>query len=250
MSVQAQPAADDDNINPDRPGIADGSNVVGAGRVQIETGLQHEYRNSDGRAARTFFIPTLVRLGIASVLELRLEGNIYTWVKSSDTVRGADRSEGAAPVSVGFKYHVADAGAGQPSLGVIGRVFPPSGSGDFRTTRTSGDLRLAVDWDFAPRWSLNPNLGIARYDDGAQGMYTAGLLALTLSYNPRKDFSVFIDAGAQTPETRHGKTAVTIDVGAAWVVGQNLQFDFSAGTKAAGQTPPRLFLAAGISRRF
>lgn len=250
-SVHAQPAADDDYINPDRPGIADGSNVVGAGRSQIETGLQQEYRNGAGGAARTLFVPTLLRLGITANLEARIEGNTYTLVKSADAAPFAGRSEGVAPVSVGFKYHIADAdGAGQPSLAVIGRVFPASGSRSFRTTQATGDLRLAADWDFAPQWSLNPNLGIAFYDDGAQGSYRAGLLALTLSYNPRKDLSVFVDAGAQTPETRGGKTAVTVDVGAAWVVGRNLQFDFSVGTKAAGETPPRFFVAAGISQRF
>ncbi|EWS56569.1 hypothetical protein X551_00563 [Methylibium sp. T29] len=37
-AAAAQPV--DDTINPDRPGLADGSNVVGAGRVQVETGLQ------------------------------------------------------------------------------------------------------------------------------------------------------------------------------------------------------------------
>ena len=37
----AQPL--DDYINPDRPGLADGSNVVGADRIQVETGIQQEY---------------------------------------------------------------------------------------------------------------------------------------------------------------------------------------------------------------
>jgi hypothetical protein len=34
---------DADLINADRPGIADGSNVIGARRLQIETGLQEEF---------------------------------------------------------------------------------------------------------------------------------------------------------------------------------------------------------------
>tara|TARA_R100000935_G_scaffold52445_1_gene79619 strand:+ start:297 stop:746 length:450 start_codon:yes stop_codon:yes gene_type:complete len=47
----AQPL--DDYINPDRPGLADGSNVVGADRIQVETGIQQEYRSSDGNHSRT-----------------------------------------------------------------------------------------------------------------------------------------------------------------------------------------------------
>ena len=36
-STAALAAADDDYINPDRPGIADGSTTVGPGHFQIET---------------------------------------------------------------------------------------------------------------------------------------------------------------------------------------------------------------------
>src|SRR6266852_6252827 len=59
-SMETEP----DLINPDRPGIADGSTVIGKGRFQIETGVQGEFR-SDGRATdHTLFTPTLIRIGI------------------------------------------------------------------------------------------------------------------------------------------------------------------------------------------
>ena len=32
--------------------------------------------------------------------------------------------------------------------------------------------------------------------------------------------------------------------------GRDVQLDFSAGSRVAGKTPPRLFLSAGISKRF
>lgn len=51
----AQPV--DDNINPDRPGLADRSSVVGAGRIQVETGLQRDNRTSNGTQPRTLFVP-------------------------------------------------------------------------------------------------------------------------------------------------------------------------------------------------
>src|ERR1700694_4827253 len=68
----------DDYINPDRPGIADGSNVVGPGRFQIETGFQQEFRRSSEGHSQTQFVPTLLRLGLNRDLELRVEGNTYT----------------------------------------------------------------------------------------------------------------------------------------------------------------------------
>lgn len=63
----------DDYINPDRPSLADGSNVVGAGRIQVETGLQREYRSSNGTQSRTLLLPTLLRLGLDENFEFRIE---------------------------------------------------------------------------------------------------------------------------------------------------------------------------------
>lgn len=144
----ADPA--EDNINPDRPGIADGSTTVGRGHFQIETASQREFR--EGGDDRTTFIPTLLRYGFADKWEVRVEGNTYTWEKRVDPAQGTTHSHGVALTSIGLKYNFVDAiGSKQPSVGAIVRVFPPSGSGDFRNMRTTGDFRLAADWSFADK---------------------------------------------------------------------------------------------------
>lgn len=243
--------ADDDYINPDRPGIADGSNVVGAGRIQVEAGFQLEYRNRDGNHARTLFIPTLLRIGLDQNFEFRIESNTYTRMKATDSTLGTTSAEGIAPTSVGLKYHFIDSlGWLQPSVGAIVRFFPQSGTRSFRTIRATGDFRIAADWDFLPHWSLNPNVGVALYEDDSRRHYTAGLLAATLSYNPSKSLNFFIDTGLQSPETKNGRVAVVVDFGTAYLIGPDVQLDFSAGSRVAGKTPPRLFLSAGVSKRF
>ena len=252
VGAHAAPADinDDDYINPDRPGIAESSYVVGAGRIQIETGIQQEYRSGTGNHSRTLFVPTLLRFGLDKNLEVRIEGDTYTWMKESDAVQGVTRSEGIGPTSIGLKYHFVDAiGAQRPSVGAIVRFFPRSGTGSFRTAHATGDFRIAADWDLSPQWSLNPNLGVGIYEDDAQRSYTARLAAVTLSYNPNRNLNLFVDTGIEYPEMKHGRTAATIDIGAAYVIGRDVQLDFSVGSRAAGTTPPRLFLSAGISRR-
>src|SRR5258708_25388405 len=110
------PAAED-YINPDRPGIADGSNVVGTGRFQVEMGLQEEFRRNDGARERTLFVPTLLRLGLSQDWELRVETNAYIWDRVRDPATGVSKSEGASTGSLGVKYHFMDsAGLQQPSL--------------------------------------------------------------------------------------------------------------------------------------
>lgn len=248
-AAAAQPF--DDYINPDRPGIADGSNVVRAGRIQVETGLQREYRSNDGKKSGTLLVPTLLRMGLNENFEFRVESNTYTRMTGSDSMQGTARAEGVAPASVGLKYHFIEAvGSQQPSVGAIVRLFPRSGSRNLRTTRVTGDFRIVADWDFLPEWSLNPNIGFGFYESDGRRPYAAGLFAATLAYNPSKSLSFFIDTGLQSPETRHGRSAVIVDFGMAYLIGRDVQLDFSAGSRVSGETPPRLFLSAGISMRY
>src|SRR5215475_2327859 len=194
---------DDDLINPDRPGIADGSSVVGSKTFQIESGAHFEFRRDGDIHEHTFFIPTLLRFGIGSRWEARLEGNTFTRVTTFDSANMIDETSGFAPASIGFKYHIYDSnGDHQLSLGTIVRVFPSWGTKEFRTQHTTGDIRLAADWNFAPRFklSLNPNIGLARYEDDEGRLFTAALFAMTLNYNPTKKLNPFIDVGIQSPE--------------------------------------------------
>jgi hypothetical protein len=225
-------AQDADLINPDRPGIADGSAVVGPGVAQLEAGLERDH-GSEGRSIAT---PLLFRYGLSKAFELRLEGNGYIH---------ANGANGFAPVSLGAKFHVTDA----PSLGVIARVFVPSGTGSQRSHATAADVRLAADINLGEKWALNPNLGVASQDDG-DGRFTSGLAALTVQYNISERANVFVDGAVQSPERRGGGGSLTVDTGAAWILGRNTQLDVSAGWGVRGTTPPNVFLAAGISRRF
>ena len=252
VQAQSQSADEPDLINADRPGIADGSTVVGPKTFQLESGIQLEYRRDGNVREHTFFVPTLLRLGIGSHWEARIEGNTFTRVTTLDSTDAANHASGFAPVSLGFKYQIYNSnGDHQLSLGTIVRVFPTWGSKEFRTQHTTGDIRLAADWNFAPslKLSLNPNVGIARYEDDEGKLFTAGLFATTLNYLPTKKLNPFVDLGVQSPETSDGKAAAILDSGIAYIIGQNLQLDASVGTRVHGVTAPRPFLAFGISWR-
>ena len=250
--AQSESSPGPDLINPDRPGIADGSNVVGAKRFQIESGGQLEFRRTDGSREHTFFVPTLLRFGIDSRWEVRIEGNTFTRVTTFDLGNGEDQTSGFATTSIGFKYHIYNSnGDHQLSLGTIVRVFPPWGSKEFRTQHTTEDFRLAADWNFAPclKMSLNPNIGLARYEDDQGRLFTAGLFAITLNYQPTKRLNPFVDLGVQFPESSNGKTAAVLDGGVAYIIGRNLQIDAGIGTMVHGETAPRPLLEFGLSWR-
>jgi len=248
--IEPQGTAEPDLINPDRPGIADGSNVIGGGRLQAETGIQQEFRREGQDREHTLFLPTLLRFGISSRWEARVESNTFTRTLTLAPANPASPASGLGPVSFGFKYHIQDSkGVRHPSLGTIVRVFPASGSGDFHSNHVVADFRLAADWDFAPKFSLNPNLGVVRGEDDQGKTFPALLSAVTLSYAPTRKFSPFIDIGLQAPEVKKGETALIFDAGLAYIVGHNVQLDASVGNGVHGTTPPRPFLSAGFSIR-
>ena len=98
-TAQSQ-SGDEDLINADRPGIADGSTVVGTGAFQIESGVQEEFRRSGNDREHTFFVPTLLRFGLDSRWEVRIEGNTFTRVTTFDSVD--THTSVFAPVSLGL----------------------------------------------------------------------------------------------------------------------------------------------------
>ncbi len=217
----ALPCFADDLINADRPGIADGSTTVDAGKLQVEIGAERDSGNGPSSTST----PLLIRYGLTKGLEARVE--------TAGFIRAAG-DDGFAPISAGMKYHFLD----RPSLGLIARVFPHSGSGAFKSHKTTADLRLAADRDLSEQWSIEGNIGV-EHGDG-----NSGLLAATLQYNIKPTLNVFIDGGATT-----NPSSLLLDAGAAWIIGNDLQLDVSVGFGARGDVPDR-FVSAGISRRF
>ena len=222
-------AQTDDVINADRPGIADGSTTVGHAVFQVELGAERD----DDAHIHILITPLLLRYGLTKDFELRMETAGYGRILGFG-------EDGFNPISAGFKWHFLDEDTKtrRPSLGIIGRLFPKSGSGVFRSDTTTGDVRLAADMTLNEKWSLNPNIGAA-FGNGS----TSGLAALTLQYNVTEKANVFVDGG-------YADSSLLADVGGAWVLGRDTQLDASIGWRTHGVNAPNVFLAAGISRRF
>jgi len=234
--VEAQSA---DPISADRPGLADSSTVIAKGALQLESGVEWDKRESEISA----FVPLLFRVGVSKWLEARVEGSAF----DADEA-GGHWQNGIGAWSVGAKAVLFHDKGRRPQAGIIGRLFPPSGTGAFASELTTGDVRLVADWACGDHWSLNPNIGVGWYE-GDSGRYTAGLFALTLSYEENPKVTWFVDTGGQTPEAEEGPTAVTVDGGVAYITRRNWQLDVSVGTRAHGETPPRPFIGLGLAIR-
>ena len=237
-----------DLINTDRPGIADSSAVIDRGRLQLEIGYQVDFGDEQGAKSQTSYVPALFRFGLGNELEGRIETNTYMWEHTGDA-SGSATTSGWPAGSLGLKYRFMDAaGPRRPALAVIGRVFPASGSNGFGTTRLTTDARLAADVDLSDAWSLNPNIGLGRYEGGNGTAFTATLVAVTLTYAPAPHLSPFVDVAWQSPVDIDGPSSLLIDGGLGYVVGRNIQLDVSAGYGVHGPAP-KPFISFGVSLR-
>lgn len=213
----AQPA-----IVADRPGLADGPSTVGAGTVQLETGVTVE--EDDGSLTT---LPTLVRIGLTGALELRIESSVLG-------VQSGDRDW--APLAAGFKLRLRD------SLSLLASVQPPSGGGTMRSDAFETSIRLVGERDLGGGFTLVPNAGIAHVEgEGVAGIVAASIERGSGNATPFIDFELEFD---------DGDTAMIADAGIAWLAGNDTQLDLSAGVEISGESYPEWFVAAGISRRF
>ncbi len=242
----ASPDTPQDSIVADRPGIADGSFVIPKRSIQFEIGGQFEAHDDSTGRDRLLFLPFLFRVGLCSNFELRVEGNgiAEEWTPGSSAI-------GYTPVSLGAKYQFQQPTPrnGQVSLGCIGRVFAPIGSGGFQPTHVAGDFRLASDWQINSAWSVTANLGVGYQEDGDR-MFTTLLGAMTISRSLDSKTTVFVDSGIQAPEDRTGSAGQIVDFGLAYIPRNNVQYDISIGTGVSGHTTPHPFLGIGYSVRF
>jgi hypothetical protein len=248
----ANAAGDDDAINPDRPGVVETSQVVGKGRIQLETSVQWDRQRDDGSHARTLFTPTLLRFGLGESTELRLETDGRNVIHASEPGTGSrTTTAGWADTDVGLKWHLQDApeGAGAPALGVLLHATLPSGSRELRGHGVRPSLRLVAEWALPHGLSLGvmPGLGLDSDDDGAR--YGYGILAASLGKEFSERLHGFVELAApQIAHAAHGGTEASFDTGLTYLVNKDCQVDVQL-VHGLNHRTPDLSLAVGLSVR-
>jgi hypothetical protein len=254
LAVNTARAGADEPISTDRPDFVESSQVVGKGRVQLETSLQWERQRDDELHTRTLSTPTLLRIGIGESAELRIETDGRTVIHASDPASGAHAtSAGYADSALGIKWHLADQQGdgiqGRPSLGVLLHADLPSGSRELRGHGVRPSLRLAAEWELADGYSFGVMPGLATDSDDKGKRYGYGILAATLGKEFNERVHGFVELAApQIARASHGGTQTSFDTGVAYLVNKNCQVDFSV-VHGLNRRSPDLSLAFGLSLR-
>lgn len=242
-----------DPISTDRPDFVESSDVVGAGRVQIETGFSSERNQADGLKSRIRSTPTLVRLGVSETLEVRVETDGYIRSRTREQATGVvQRERGFSDASLGVKWHMRDGdeARGTPGIAWLAHLDVDSGSRPFRGQGVRPSLRAVAEWDLPNDFSLGvmPGLLADRNADGKR--YVAGIFAVTLGKAWTPVLRTFVElAGQQLTTRRNGGSVVTFDAGVTYLLSDSVQLDFSV-SRGLNATTPDFQWGMGVSVRF
>jgi hypothetical protein len=234
----------------DRPDFVESARTVGKGRLQIETSIARERDADAGVKTTTYTTPTLIRFGIAPAWELRLESDAYTRQRTRDSnTFTTDLQTGASDVSLGAKWAMQEGEGAVPAIGWLLHADLPSGSKAFRGEGVRPSLRAVFEWELPSDFSLGVMPGVV-YDKSGGDRFAAGILAVVVGREWTDRFRTFVEvAGRSIKSAAHGGSEVTYDIGAAYLLGKNVQIDTAASWGANRYTPDFAW-TVGLSVRF
>lgn len=242
----------DEPLSTDRPDVVESSQVVGKGRVQIETSVQWERQRGDGPRSETLSTPTLLRVGAGKQFELRVETDGRERIRSSDSA-GTSRVAAYADSAVGVKWHAADQEgeglAARPSIAWLAHADLPTGSRALRGHGVRPSLRMVAEWELADGYALGVMPGLAVESDEAGKRYGFGLLAATVGKDFNERVRGFVElAASQIARAAHGGTEATFDAGLAYLLNKDCQLDVALA-RGLNRRSPDLRLGVGLSVR-
>lgn len=243
----------EERISTDRPDFVESSLVVGQGRFQLETGFASERNRDDGVKDRLTTSPTLLRYGVSDTWELRLETDGLARLRSEDSNTAiVTRQRGTADVAIGAKWHMQDAddGKGSPGIAWLIHADLDTGSAPFRGNGVRPSLRVVAEWDLPNNWAVGVMPGLVADKTSEGKRFLSGIAAITLAKSWTDDFRTFVElAGQQLAPEKYGGHVITYDVGAAYLIGNDVQLDIAASWGATRHTPDFQW-GAGLSVRF
>lgn len=244
--------AEDEPLATDRPDFVESSDVVGAGRFQIETSVAFERSKVDGTRERLRATPTLLRIGIGDTLEARFETDGALYLRSTDETGQATRDRGRADMSMGLKWHMQDGDetTGKPGIGWLLHADTDSGSREFRGKGWRPSLRMVAEWELPGGHSMGVMPGVFVEHDEAGRRYVGGIAAVVVGKSFSDKFRGFIElSGQQLTSRRHGGNIVTGDIGLAYLLTNSVQID-TAAAWGLSKAAPDFGWTVGLSVRF
>ena len=239
--------AEEDLIPTDRPSISTSTVTVPPGALQIESGVEYSRsRVSHGQTEQQVLVDVLLRTGITSRLEARLDINPVVWLKDEDSHVGF----GDVTISVKYRFFDSPEGSWWPSLGVLPFVKLPTARSPIGSERVDIGCTAIATFDLPWRLSLDVNVGLAGIgqSEGAYFLLQETVsAALTRQITDR--WAMYGELFYSSPSERHTRDVVGFDTGVQFLILPRVALDMAVQV-ARGTPGPDFAVRAGLSVRF
>ena len=233
--------SEQDNLEPDRPDVTNGTHIVDVGLLQMEVG---GVWNRVGSGRHGIGTPTTVRVGLSEWLEARVSSDGFLSVTDP-----AGTQSGLGNVQIGAKLRLwADPG-GVPVLSVLPTINLPAASESKGLGSGQADFTIAMltGTDFLTRGHVDVNYGVGRIGTGT-GLprFTQHLISWSASAEVPGPVTPYLEGFWFSRQDSDGGHVAAVDSGAIYVINPRLAFD---GGLQVGLTDaaPSLSAFGGIS---
>lgn len=236
-------------MSTDRPDATEGPTTVDAGRVQLEMDFASFTRNRlDGvRTTEWGVVPFNVRIGIRHNFEAGVF--VAPYVRQTEKPRSGPREThgGFGDVTFRTKFNFWGNDGGESAAGLILDLKLPTARRAIGNGAVEGAVTLPVLFELPAGWELGAMTRLdLRHRDGG-GRRAVWFNTATLGHElGSKNLSGYVEL---TSEAGDGAQVATLNLGVAWRVNPNTQFDLG-GVFGLSRAADDARWFAGISRRF
>jgi hypothetical protein len=170
------------DINPDRPDLTTSAELVPAGALQLETGLEYERERVGGGPTRQqLTTQAVLRAGLLARLEVSLEGEPFVWQRAGDDARGS----GDYTLALKYRLYAPPEGGDTPSVALALRPFVklPVARAPIGSERPDAGALLLVSLGLPWGLGLDLNAGVAAIGQTRpEGFIPQGAASASLSW--------------------------------------------------------------------
>lgn len=235
------------DINPDRPDLTTSADLVPAGALQIETGLEYERERSGGAPTRQqLTVQAVLRAGLAALLEVSLEGEPFVWQRAGDDERGS----GDYTLALKYRLYTPPEDSGAPALALRPFVKLPVARAPIGSERPDAGALLLMSLGLPWGLGLDVNAGAAAIGQTRpEGFLAQGVASASLSWAATERLATLADFFFATKEERDGRASLRATAAVVYKLTPRLALDAGMRTTLAGPGPDWSAFV-GLSARF
>lgn len=230
----------------DRPDQAESAETILPGFFQIETGFLYNKNNINESGItneiKSFDIAsTLLRIGLSSVTELRIEGGFL--IQETSILDINETISGLNGIGLGAKIRLVKNSDSTPSISTIINFKLPIGKNEFKSKNIEPEVILIAVKEISHALTLSTNIGTEwNSSDEILGYFYSLSLGISLTEN----IGTFIEYYGNS--SSNISPVNKMDTGFTFLIKENIQFDISGGLDLNNGTSD-WFINTGFSFR-